>query len=519
MYGIRSAIVTSSSWSPRARPPAFGARTSAGSATYHHSSWRGGSSDRSYVLPSSDSRSLSLGTSSPPIFTSSPSRHDSGSARYHGIRSSKLNPSPSALSEPSRITWSVSIDRLVLGRRRRFEEAAHRARAAADDHLGGKLLRRRLDQRRVVRELVVVRAAVAGRLDRPDDVDERDHALPRQRARVVVRRVPVVEVDAEDAIPGPLEVLHQRPRAPKVVRVRVDAEVRMADDVDEVERLAERVQVVALPGHDRLEREPEVALRRPLEHVRQRTRRDRLRLRVRAAVAAPGGDDEAVRVERGGDVHRVQGVRERVLVRAGAREEAGEDEVRDAQAGRADGVDGRLDGPVRDPLLRDPELVDPVTLELVDPDPDRAEAGGGVGPHVVRERLRRRGDLAEPAVGEEGTRHRIAVPVLRSKKWMRSTRTPNSYGPRSGAFTATSKRAQARTNCSSASSSSRSTAASSTSWAISSTSSVTTGGAATVAYTSRSGGNVSANRTSPRSRGSDPSAVPLATRCSGRMPT
>src|SRR5262245_29329822 len=37
MYGMRSAIVTSSSCSPVARPPGFGACTSAGSATYHQS--------------------------------------------------------------------------------------------------------------------------------------------------------------------------------------------------------------------------------------------------------------------------------------------------------------------------------------------------------------------------------------------------------------------------------------------------------------------------------------------------
>ena len=105
----------------------------------------------------------------------------------------------------------------------------------------------------------------------------------------------------------------------------------MVDEIDQLDRLGERVQVVALPGDDGLERDPHAALGRLLDDLGEGAGGQVPRLRVRTALPAAGRDDDAVGLERGGDVHRVECVGDALLV-GRRRVEAGEDEVRHPQS-------------------------------------------------------------------------------------------------------------------------------------------------------------------------------------------
>ena len=174
------------------------------------------------------------------------------------------------------------------------------------------------------------------------------------------------------------------------------------------------------------------ALRRLLEDLGEGAGGEVPRLRVRAALAAAGRDDDAVGLERSGDVHRVERVGDALLV--GRRSvEAGEDEVRHPQSGRPHALGDAGDDVVRDHLLGDPEAVDRPPLELVQPDPDRREAAGGVASMSSDGRQVGRRDPAQPAALQDLALAHAGVPAacsassVRYSSWWRRTISKPSW--------------------------------------------------------------------------------------------
>src|SRR5690242_19603039 len=93
---------------------------------------------------------------------------------------------------------------------RPVEHAHHSRGNALHDGLGGELLRSRRGKARVVHVLAVVRAAIAGGFDGPDDLSQWDLALSREAIGMVITGYGIAEMEAEDSWACSLDVLQQR---------------------------------------------------------------------------------------------------------------------------------------------------------------------------------------------------------------------------------------------------------------------------------------------------------------------